>query len=122
MGKASRDKGKRGELEAAHLLEDVWGVRAKRGQQHQGGDDSPDVRTAMDGVTFEVKRRERISVYDALDQAYGDCGDGQIPALLYRRNRSDWLLVMKADDLPQFVAQYLKAVGIEVPGFDGKLF
>jgi hypothetical protein len=38
----SRNKGKRGELEAAHMLTHE-GFPARRGQQFSGGTDSPDV-------------------------------------------------------------------------------
>ena len=33
MGKPSRDKGKRGELELAHELERLLGIEARRGRQ-----------------------------------------------------------------------------------------
>ncbi len=50
----SRNKGANGERQfAAHLRE--LGFQARRGQQHAGGPDSPDVVTSLDNIHFEVK-------------------------------------------------------------------
>ena len=67
MGKASRDKGKRGEREVAEFLRD-HGIPARRGVQYAGGADSPDV-IGFEGVHIEVKRTEALRLYPALEQA-----------------------------------------------------
>jgi hypothetical protein len=55
----SRNKGKRGELEAAKFLASE-GFPARRGQQFSGGTDSPDVLCeALPRIHFEVKRTEK---------------------------------------------------------------
>lgn len=92
----SRTKGKRGELEAVQLLKD-HGFEARRGQQFKGGPDSPDIIHDAGGVHFEVKRTERLNVYDALEQAAADAGEGEHPVVLHRRNGKPWVLVMYAD-------------------------
>jgi Holliday junction resolvase len=43
MGRKSREKGKRGELELAAELRRLFGIEARRGVQYCGGGDSPDV-------------------------------------------------------------------------------
>lgn len=104
MGKMSRNKGKLGEREAAHELTRVLGIEAARGRQYQGGDDSPDLKTSLAGVHFEVKRVESLSLYPALEQAREDCGDA-VPVVLHRRNGKRWVVVVELDDLPKFASQ-----------------
>ena len=59
MGKSQRDKGKRGEREAAKVLTKALGVKFARGVQHSGSPDSPDVKAAEPlGLHFEIKRDE----------------------------------------------------------------
>ena len=71
MGSMSRNKGKRGEREAAEALNQHFGecMKARRGVQFKGGPESPDVSTALDNhLLFEVKRTERFKLYDAIDR------------------------------------------------------
>ena len=42
------------------------------------------------GVHVEVKRCERAQIWDWIKQAEKDCERGDIPAVHFRRNRSDW--------------------------------
>lgn len=109
MGKASRDKGKRGELEVAKLLRDK-GFNAKRGVQHKGGPDSPDVLCAELDEDFhiEVKRVESFSLYKALDQARCDCGITQEPIVFHRRNGQPWVVVLEADTFLDILRQKIK--------------
>lgn len=93
----SKQKGKRGELEFANWLK-ARGHDARRGQQFKGGTDSPDVVSeSLSDFHFEVKRTERFSLYDAVEQAERDSGD-KYPVVVHRRNRGDWLVVMSATD------------------------
>ena len=103
MGKRSRDKGKRGELEAAEALRAI-GIDAARGCQFAGGEDSPDIRTAVPDVHFEVKRTEALRLYDAIAQATKDAA-GKVPVVLHRRSRSEWLVVVPLKELQRFAVQ-----------------
>jgi len=58
----SREKGCRGERKAAAVLNAVLGTAFRRGVQHAGGPDSPDITGALPGVHFAVKRAERHRV------------------------------------------------------------
>jgi Holliday junction resolvase len=98
-------KGKRGELEFAHYLISK-GYAARRGQQHAGSPDSPDVVTEFD-AHFEVKRVEALNVSKAMEQAVADCGS-QTPIVAHRRNNEDWLLTIRADDFFQLVRKHTK--------------
>ena len=95
-GRKSRNKGARGEREWAKFLTDK-GFFAHRGRQYQGGADSPDVVCkALGGISFEVKRVENFSAYDALLQSTTDAGE-RIPIVAHRKNGKPWIVVLDAD-------------------------
>ena len=96
MGKASRDKGKRGEREVARVLKE-YGYDAHRGVQYQGGPDSPDV-VGLPGIHIEVKRTERFNLYDALSQSKGDSDPEEMPIVVHRRNDCEWVVVQPLRD------------------------
>lgn len=96
MGKMSRDKGKRGERELAGILRG-YGFDAKRGAQYHGGPDSPDV-TGLPGVHIEVKRTEKLSLYDALAQSRADSGPEEMPVVIHRRNDCEWVVIQPLAD------------------------
>ncbi len=96
MGKMSKDKGKRGELEVVALLH-KYGFEARRGQQFRGGGDSPDVIHNMRGLSVEVKLRETLSLYPALEKAAEDSVT-ETPVVFHRRNRKPWIVAMYAED------------------------
>jgi len=108
MGKRSRDKGKRGEREAAAKLADVLGCEARRSQQYCGEAGDADLLTSIDGIHWEVKRVERFSLYPALQQASDDASDDDIPVVLHRRNNSIWVAVVALVDLPDLARRVLK--------------
>lgn len=97
-------KGKRGE----RLFRDVlrsWGYTdAKRGQQHAGSPESPDVICkSLDFLHFEVKFTEALNVQKALDQANSDRGPGQLAIVAHKRKNRDWLITMDAATFAEFL-------------------
>ena len=104
MGLKSRNKGKRGEREAAAEIRRIFRTEASRGRQFAGTDESPDIRTSIPKVHFEVKRAENFRLYEALSQAIRDAGE-QIPVVLHKQNRQPWVAVVRLDDLPQLAVQ-----------------
>lgn len=92
----SRAKGAAGERELALFLK-KHGVDARRGQQFSGGDESPDVISDLEWLHIECKRVESLSLYKAMDQAIEDAG-GKVPSVFHRRNRREWLVVVRAED------------------------
>ena len=104
MGKLSRDKGKTGEREAAHKLSQLLGVRFHRTAQHKGNHNAADIDS--DNGTrlhLEIKRSERLRLYDALDQAANDSGADDVPVVLHRPNRRPWVAIVYLDDLTRLV-------------------
>jgi hypothetical protein len=94
----SRQKGKRGELDAAKAWVQNVGGEARRGQQFAGGNDSPDVVTSFADIHLEVKRTERGNPYGWVDQAVADC-QGKCPVVLHRRNNREWLAIVRLSDV-----------------------
>ncbi len=89
----SRAKGCRGELQFAKEL-GHYGVKAVRGQQKCGSEDSPDVIHDLPDVHFEVKFNEKMAVgsrilEEAMEQAVRDCG-ASTPVVAWKKSRGRW--------------------------------
>lgn len=108
MSRSSREKGKRGELEACEVLARV-GIDCRRVTQYAnrfGGHKDPDVVCDRMDVWWEVKRVERLNPYAFLDQALTDSRGKKTCAVLMRSSHRPWLLMIRLDDLPRFVEEY----------------
>ena len=94
----SRKKGKRGELELAHALNEL-GFNTRRTAQYNGKETGSlaDI-VGIDGIHAEVKRVERLQIDTAYEQAVRDAKDGEIPTVFHRRNRKPWLVTMGLED------------------------
>lgn len=92
----SREKGKAGELELSHLLQS-YGYEAKRGQQYSGINGDADV-VGLPGIHIECKRVEHLNLYNAMAQSVRDARDGEVPTVMHRQNRKDWLVTMRFED------------------------
>lgn len=88
----SKRKGNAGERELAAILREQ-GYNTRRGQQFSGANGDADVE-GLPGIHIEVKRVERLNIYDAIKQSIRDAGPGEMPAVFHRRNREKWLVTM----------------------------
>jgi len=104
MGLRSRNKGKRGEREAAAEIGRLFRTDARRGRQFCGTDESPDIVADIDDVHFEVKRCETLRLYEALAQAIDEAGDN-VPVVLHKQNHKPWVAIVRLDDLPRLAVQ-----------------
>lgn len=95
----SRSKGARGEREIAALLRE-YGYNTRRGQQYSGASGDPDV-VGLPGIHIEVKRRERLDLYAAMEQAVRDHKPDTMPTVMHRKNGEGWLVTMRLDDWMQ---------------------
>lgn len=93
----SREKGKRGEREVAKLLRD-YGYDCRRGQQYCGANGDADV-VGLPGIHIEVKRKEKLNIYDAIGQAKRDAKPEEIPVVFHRKNNCEWLAILTVEDL-----------------------
>ena len=101
----SRAKGCRGEVECAKLFRSYGFPEARRGQQYHGGPDSPDV-VGVPGLHIEVKRTERLNLYDALAQAKRDAGE-DLPVVIHRKNDSEWVVILSFADFMKLYREWL---------------
>ncbi len=92
----SKAKGKKGELELSHKLQE-YGYNTRRGQQYCGINGDADV-VGLDDIHIEVKRVEKLNIVDAMDQAKRDKKENELPALFHRKNHCEWLVTMTMDD------------------------
>lgn len=97
MGKSQQRKGRAGEIELAHILQD-HGYNIDRGHAQNFGE-IPDV-SGLPGIHIEVKRVERLNISLAMAQAVRDAERFQdgAPAVFHRRNREPWLVTMQLQD------------------------
>ena len=122
QGRGRRNKGKLGEREWAAYCRDHYGLAdSRRTAQRMGAPDSNDV-VSWPGTFCEVKRVEKLNVEDAMRQAEDDCGtyivtspdlpgsalrETSIPYVAHRRNRTEWLVTLRAADLLEFCRRVL---------------
>lgn len=96
-GRASKRKGKSGELELARILREKYGFEnVRRGHVFEHESDV----VGLDGIHVECKRHERLNVFEAMEQAVEEADkrkDGT-PAVFFRKDRTGWLVAMRLDD------------------------
>lgn len=96
IGRASKEKGKRGEREAAELFR-KHGFDVRRSVQYNGREGAADLVGAP-GLHIEVKRVERLNIETAVKQMERDADPGRIKTLFHRKNGGEWLVTMTAED------------------------
>lgn len=105
MGKAQRDKGKRGEVEFSGRVQELLGIECSRrlGQERDGGSD---VHVA-ELCAVQVKRAESVRLHEWLAQAVDECPDNMLAALAWRRNGGEWIVAMPLTDWASLVRDAL---------------
>jgi hypothetical protein len=105
----SRAKGQRGEREfIARHLAPYWPEAGRNIDQF--GEDKRDVARCA-GVHWQIKRTERLAMWDAIAQAHHEAIGGDLPVVAFRRNRSAWYCIVAADDYVPMLAVALKVSG-----------
>ena len=100
MGKAQREKGKRGEREFAALCRD-YGYDVRRTAQYRGNTGAAGDVEGLPGIHVEVKRTEALKVWDYMAQSIHDAiaaGKEEIPIVAWRKNEHPWLVILRFDD------------------------
>lgn len=108
MGKFSRDKGKRGELDWAHFCQE-HGYNVSRTAQCKGKTGAAGDCEGLPHLHQEVKFVERLNVREALEQSERDAkaeGKGNLPILAHRMSRKPWLVTMYAEDFFKLYSTY----------------
>jgi hypothetical protein len=109
-GKASRRKGKGGELELAHVMQGYGFSACHRSAQYAGSIESTDL-IGLPGLHPEVKRVEHLNLQKAMEQAIQDSNESNnIPAVFHRRNGTSWLVTLRLEDFISYYKAYLTIV------------
>lgn len=107
----SRQKGKRGELEAVHCLRDELGFPPLSEQPHEGprraqqvtGTEVSDIVGVHDDLHVEVKRRKQLAVWSFVKQVRLDKKKNQQGMILMRPDGDpDWHVMVRLKGLVQF--------------------
>ena len=102
----SRNKGKRGELEAA----DEWNrlvpkAHARRSQQHSGTESASDlISPGTPHLWLEVKRVQALNLTAVMEKSREQCGE-LCPVVLHRKNDAEWLVTFPLEDIKRFIQQ-----------------
>jgi hypothetical protein len=94
MGAAQREKGKRGERQAAEKLRELYPAAQRTIAQSRGAEDCD-----VSGLPWwvEVKIGKAPPVLAAMRQALRDT-DGRPPLVMTHQDRGEWLVTMRFDD------------------------
>lgn len=103
----SRDKGKRGELEARDQVRQHWSCPNCVRSAQVSGKFSADLLGGPDGLHLEVKRYAKIAAMDFMEQAVRDSKD-LIPVVLMRENDGDWVMMVRLQDSVGFSRKLLE--------------
>ena len=104
----SRQKGKRGELALAKIL-NGHGYHTRRSAQYCGANGDADV-VGLEGIHIECKVVERLNIQEAMEQAEHDRKIDRIPCVFHKKNRHGWMVTLQLED---FLDLYEKWIGID---------
>ena len=106
----SKQKGKNGELEICHKLKE-YGFECRRSVQYNGKADGGQADiVGLKNIHAEIKRVEKLNLYDAMAQAIHDANDGELPTVFHRKNYSEWLVTMRLPDWIELYKEYFETV------------
>lgn len=105
MGKASRSKGRRGELEVQARLNEIGGDAVLLyGQAELGGQDGD---VSSNYGLFEAKRRAAFPAWMDLRE--------NVRAVYCRRDRGEWMVLLRAFDFEQLLMSQRKGASRTIP-------
>ena len=103
----SREKGKRYERELASVLRAAGYPDAHRTAQYQGNSGKAYDIEGVPGIAIEAKHREKMALYDWMEQAVRDSeGSGLLPVVMHRKNNADTLVTMRLADWLEVFREY----------------
>lgn len=100
----ARAKGTRGEQEIARFYR-ALGYGAVR-VPNSGGLDVPGDVIGVPGIHIEIKRAERLRLWEGLAQAERDAPENTIPTLHFRRDRDIWWVAIPLGDFARMLHQF----------------
>lgn len=111
MPKNSKRKGKVGELELARKLREL-GYDTRRSVQYNGKEEEGQADLlGLPGIHIECKRTEKLSLYDAVNQAKRDSeGKEEIPVVFHRKNHCEWVAILPLEDFIKIYREYASGI------------
>lgn len=109
-GRASRNKGGNGERELAKLLGAYLGLDISRTPRSGAWEHAKGDLYGVPGFHVECKRQERFSVEAWYRQAEGDAKTGEIPVVIYRKNRGEWKVAISLEDFLPMMESHIKGL------------
>ncbi len=111
VGRASKQKGARFELEIAHFLQAHGYPDAHRTAQHCGKTGDVGDVEGIEGLHIECKHVERLNLYNAYHQSVRDNNaknNSDIPIVVHKKNREMTLVTLSLDDFIEIFSTYRK--------------
>ena len=106
----SKQKGKRGELEMCRVLKG-YGFDVRRSVQYNGKAEGGEADViGLKGIHIEIKRAEKLNIYDAIAQANHDAKPDELPTVFHRKNNCKWLVTMSLDDWMKIYKEYFETL------------
>jgi len=103
----NRQRGKYGERSARDAIRNYWLMDGcQRTGQTSAAVSGADLSNTG-RIHVEVKLRKSLSVEKFLQQAEKDKRDGMIPVVLMRRDKGEWIVMLRIKDTIPFAAQVL---------------
>ena len=111
IGRASKKKGARFELEITHYLQDHGYPEAHRTAQHCGKTGAAGDVEGVKGLHIECKHVEKLNLYNAYHQSVRDNSAknaGDIPVVIHKKNRETTLVSLSLEDFLKIFSSYNK--------------
>ena len=111
IGRASKKKGARFELEIAHYLQDHGYPETHRTAQHCGKTGAAGDVEGVKGLHIECKHVEKLNLYNAYHQSVRDNSAknaGDIPVVIHKKNRETTLVSLSLEDFLKIFSSYNK--------------
>jgi hypothetical protein len=99
MSARERRKGAVAEREVVQLLRDYGWRTARRTSDGRGQQSRGDVTNGPAGAHLEIKCQERLNVPAALRQAHDDANPLDVPIVVHRPSRQEWMATLPLDEL-----------------------
>lgn len=104
MSASQRLKGANAEREVVQIFRAHGWPHAERTSNGRAQSGRSDIANGPEGCAVECKRQERLNVPSALDQLERDSDPLDMPILVHRPSRHEWMATVKLVDLLPLLA------------------
>jgi hypothetical protein len=104
MSRTERQKGAVGEREVVAIFRAADWPHAERSSNGRVQIGRGDMIGGPEGCHIEIKRQERLNVPKAMRQTIADAHEHDIPILVHRPSRHEWMATLPLDDLLDLLA------------------